>query len=82
MLKSLGWESLQQQRAYSRVLMLYHIQNGLVQQQPYSSNDLSTASTNLHQRSRNTIHADAVQFQYVQTDFRFMCDLDVEFSAH
>ena len=30
MLQSLGWKSLQQRQAYSRVMMLYRIRNGLV----------------------------------------------------
>ena len=47
----------------------------IFQQQPFFSHSL-------YQRSRNTIHADAVQFQHVWTDFLSVCDSDVEFSAY
>ena len=47
-----------------------------------SSNNLSTASASLHQRSWNTIRASALQFQHVWTDFVSVCHPDVQFSAH
>ena len=60
--------------------MLYRIQNALVDIP--DTTFLQPVAYQFAPELRNTTHADAVQFQHVQTDFISVWGSDVEFSAH